>query len=107
MDRGTSSDNDYCDGDDDNDDDEYNYGEDNIDGFAHNDFDDDDGDGVLQKRNLDNNKAASLHVSKANGRVRIYPLISAVVVKPTGVSVNAILSIFCQMKHNHPHRHCD
>ena len=70
MDRGMSSGNDYCDGDGDNDDDEYSDGDDNIDGFAHNDFDDDDGDGVLQKRNLDNNKAASLHVSKANGRVR-------------------------------------
>ena len=60
-----SSGNDYCDGDGDNDDDEYSDGDDNIDGFAHNDFDDDDGDGVLQERNLDNNKAASLHVSKA------------------------------------------
>ena len=41
-----SSGNDYCDGDGDNDDDEYSDGDDNIDGFAHNDFDDDDGDGV-------------------------------------------------------------
>ena len=46
MDRGMSSGNDYCDGDGDNDDDEYSDGDDNIDGFAHNDFDDDDGDGV-------------------------------------------------------------
>ena len=79
-----SSGNDYCDGDGDIEDDGYSDGDDNIDGFAHNDFDDDDGDGVLQKRNLDNNKAST-----------------------TGVSENAILNICCQMKHNHPHRHCD
>ena len=32
---------------------------------------------------------------------------SAVGVKPTGVFVNAILGHFCNMEHNHPHRHCD
>ena len=50
MDRGMSSGNDYCDGDGDNDDDEYSDGDDNIDVVAHNNFDDDDGDGVFARK---------------------------------------------------------
>ena len=87
--RGTSIYNVYCDGDDDNDDDEYNDGDDSMDGFAHNDFDGDDGDCGMPKRNLDNNKAAPLHVRDVGHAGSA----SADVVKPTGVSVNVILSM--------------
>ena len=60
-----------------------------MDGFAHNDFDGDDGECGMPKRNLDNNKAAPLQVRDVGHAGSA----SADVVKPTGVSVNVILSM--------------